>query len=98
MSINSRQLTHFIRTSPLLSIIDSVAEVALPPPLVQEGHKGVDVGPAGATPDNGAGGHHRKLLQSQKQVEITSHHITSHNMNAYKYWRQKTSGEDTFKS
>lgn len=48
---------------PFLTIIDPVAQVALPPPLVQERDKGVDVGSAGPTPDNGAGCHHGKLLQ-----------------------------------
>lgn len=48
-----------------LTIIDPIAQVALPSPLVQERNKGVDVGSAGATPDDGAGCHHGKLLRGK---------------------------------
>lgn len=50
-----------------LTIVDPVAQVTLPPPLVQEGDKGIDVCSAGSTPDDGAGCHHRKLLQGETQ-------------------------------
>lgn len=36
-----------------LTIIDSEAEVALPPPIIDEINKRIDVGPAGAAPDDG---------------------------------------------
>lgn len=60
----------FITPSPFLTVIDPIAQVALPPPLVQERNKGVDVGSAGPTPDDGAGCHHRKLLQGKPQNKI----------------------------
>lgn len=47
----------------VLTVIDPVAQVTLPSPLVQESHEGVDVRPAGATPHYSAGGDHRQLLQ-----------------------------------
>lgn len=47
----------------VLTVVDPVAQVTLPSPLVQEGHEGVDVRPAGATPHYSAGGDHRQLLQ-----------------------------------
>lgn len=47
----------------VLTVVDPVAQVTLPSPLVQESHEGVDVRPAGATPHYSAGGDHRQLLQ-----------------------------------
>ena len=49
----------FIIPPPFPTIIDPVAQVTLPPPLVQEWDERVDVGSAGPTPDDGAGCHHR---------------------------------------
>lgn len=38
------------------TIVHPVAQVAFPPPLVQEGDEGVDVGPARAAAHYGVGG------------------------------------------
>lgn len=57
----------FITPPAFLTIIDPIAQVAFPLPLVQERDEGVDVGSAGPTPDDGAGCHHRKLLQGKPQ-------------------------------
>ena len=50
---------------PLRTIVDPVAEVALPAPLVQEGDEGVDVRPARATANDGAGRDHREVLDQK---------------------------------
>lgn len=61
MQINNLPL--IIQKKKFLTIVDPVAQIARPLPLVQERHKRVNVGSARATPDDGTGCHHRKLLQ-----------------------------------
>lgn len=39
--------------TPTLTIINSIAQVAFPPALINEGHEGVDVCPTRSAPHNG---------------------------------------------
>lgn len=41
------------------NVVHPIAQVALPPALVDEGHEGVDVRAAGAAPHDGVGRDHR---------------------------------------
>lgn len=54
----------------LLTVVDPIAQVALPPPLVQEGHERVDVSPAGTTPDDGARRHHGEMLSEAENKRV----------------------------
>lgn len=57
---------------PKRTVIDPIAQIALPPPLVEERDERVDVCPARPTPDDRAGCNHRKLLQRTTRKWLTS--------------------------
>lgn len=61
----------------MLTIIDSVAQVALPSSSVHEGHKRVDVRPTGAAADDITGRHHRQLLERKNISSLITHKIIS---------------------